>query len=298
LSLAVNLTQVLPVVLAALAAALLAEEDLVPLWVLFSLPLLSFSVPLGQGMLVSAYAARRDELDAAAVAEQRGPEWRPARRLFALWSVLVAAQVLSFGMLGASLVRPSQLPLGRAQERSELIAALRVRAGEQRIHPPGTALEVAVSARELRVTASDGGGAGRMPLRSSAPIEALRVVRARERYGLALMQAGRTYTTWIDRAGVRQDDDLRARLLDRVPTWALLAMLASLFSIASVLLPVLASLGELRRMHAQSVSARAPPADLLAIRRRIVRRAYVAAIALMPLVALSLHWGMRALLGV
>ena len=65
-----------------------------------------------------------------------------------------------------------------------------------------------------------------------------------------MIQGGSAYTTWIDRAGVRQDDDLRARLLDRVPSWALLAMLASLLSTASVLLPVLASFAEVRRMSA------------------------------------------------
>jgi hypothetical protein len=299
LSLAINCVQVLPAALAALSASLLVDDELGPLWVLFSLPLLSLSVPLGQGMLVSAYVERsRDvsSISAAALRDRTG--WRPARRLLALWTLLVAAPVLSFAMLGASLVRPSRLPAGRVPQSAEVVRALRPIAGPERVHPPGTALEIEIDPRMVRVSASDGGGAGKLPLRSSAPIEALRIVRVRDRYGLELMQRGQPFVTWIDRAGVRQDDDLRARLLDRVPTWVLLAMLAALLSTASVLLPVLASLAELRRLYAATPLEHGPPAQALSTqRRRIVRRSYGAALALVPLAALSLYWGLRALFG-
>lgn len=297
LSVCVNAVQVLPVLLAALGSALLSQPESAPLWVLFSLPLLSVSVPFGQGMLVSAYAARRHEL----TAQREVANFRLPRRLFAMWSVLVIAPLLSFGLLGASLVRPSRLPQGELPASAESIAVLQPLADVRRIHPVGTALEISASPREVQVSASDGGGAGALPLRSDARIEALRVVRVRDRYGIELMQAGRSYVTWIDRAGVRQDDDLRARLLDRVPTWALLAMLAALLTTASALLPVLASLAELRRHYAAHANAQhagqGERARALEERRtRILRRAYAAGLAIAPLSGLSLCWGTHAVL--
>jgi hypothetical protein len=299
LSLVVNVVQVLPALLAALTASLLVQDELAPIWVLFSLPLLSLSVPLGQGMLVSAYVERSAELTAVPTAALRAEaSWRPARRLLALWALLVVAPALSFALLGASLVRPSRLVPGRVPDAAEAVATLRPIAGVRRVHPPGTALEIEVSPRAVTISASDGGGAGRLPLRTDAPIRALRIVRVRERYGLELMQGGQPFVTWIDRAGVRQDDDLRARLLDRIPTWALLVMLASLLSTASVLLPVLASLAELRRRFARAGSDGAARDDALpAERRRITRRWFAAALVLMPLAALSLYWGARSLIG-
>jgi hypothetical protein len=298
LSLAVNVVQVAPALLAALTSALLVQEELAPIWVLCSLPLLSLSVPLGQGMLVTAYVQRSAEVASVPPEALRGEaSWRPARRLLALWAVLVLAPVLSFALLGTSLVRPSRVLPGHVPEGAEAVAALRPREGVQRVHPPGTALQIEASPRAVKISASDGGGAGKLPLRSSAPIEALRIVRVREHYGLELMQRGEWFVTWIDRAGVRQDDDLRARLNDRVPTWALLAMLASLLSTASVLLPVLAALAELRRVYARSPGERAAGDALLTERGKIMRRSYAAALALLPLAGLSLYWGTRALVG-
>ena len=298
LSLVVNVVQVLPALLAALTASWLVQDELAPLWVLFSVPLLSLSVPLGQGMLVSAYVERSAEVaNVPAAALHAESSWRPARRLLAFWALLVVAPVLSFALLGASLVRPSRVPPGRVPEAAETVAALRPVTRVQRVHPPGTALEIETGPRAVKVSASDGGGAGELPLRSRAPIEAVRIVRVRERYGLELMQAGKPFVTWIDRAGVRQDDDLRARLIDRVPTWALLVMLAALLSTGSALLPVLAALAELRRHSARDSAERGADDALPAGRRRITRRAYAAALALLPLAALSLYWGARALLG-
>lgn len=291
LSLAAHALQTAPIWIAGLCAVLLAEDELFPLWMLFALPLLSLTIPLGQGMLVAAYVQRRAELDGA----PRGSARRggQSRALLALWAVLVAAPLLSFGMLGASLVRPSRLAIGELPRGPELVAELRARDQEQVIHPEGTALEIGCSSRSVTIAASDGGGAGALPLRSALPIESLRVVRLRDRYGVRVMQGGRAYTTWIDRAGVRQDDDLRARLLDRVPSWALLAMLASMIATASVLLPVLASFAEVRRMSEAKVAIASE--ELAAVRNRTSARAYVAALALAPLALLSLHFGFQSL---
>jgi hypothetical protein len=293
LSLAVNAVQAAPLLIAAFSAELLSDGDSGPLFVALSLPLLALSIPLGQGMLVSAYVRRRAEL-----ADARG--WpvagRPPWSLLALWVVLVAAPVLSFSLLGASFVRPSRLSVGHLPKGGEPIAAFAPLRGQRSVHPSGTALEIVASARGVRVVASDGGGVGGLPLRSDAPIEALRVVRVRDSYGLQLMQGGRSYVTWIDRSGVRLDDDLRARLLDRVPSWALLLMLLSLLSTAVALLPVLAALAELRRLYA--LAGVQSPSDALAERRaRAIFGSFVVALLLVPLAVLSLYWGVRSAFG-
>jgi hypothetical protein len=103
--------------------------------------------------------------------------------------------------------------------------------------------------------------------------------------------------TRIDRAGVRLDDDFRARLADRLPSYALRAMLASLLLTACSLLPVLASLGEVRRMYTLEHGARPPPREVSQRRDRTIRRALAIASVLAPLAVLSLYWGVQSVLG-
>jgi hypothetical protein len=275
-------------------ALLLYDTDVVPLLAACSVPLLSLSVPLGQGMIVSAYAARRDAVAAARVRRAAG---RPTAALLAVWALLASSPVISFGLLGASLVRPSRLPAGVLPQGAEPIASFVPLKREQRAYPPGTALEIVASPKALLVVASDGGGAGRLPLRSAAAIEGVRVARLRELYAIEVMQAGERSLTWIDRAGVRQDDDLRARLLDHVPSWALWIMLGALLATASALLPVLVALAELRRLYSAELGARPPPREMSERRARTLYRAFAIAALLAPLAVFSLYWGARGAFG-
>jgi hypothetical protein len=294
LAFAANLVQVLPLVIAAALATLLSGSDRSALWMLFALPLLALSLPLGQGMVVTSYAQRRVELSDVSRTKLAGqPPWA----LVVLWGVLVSAPLLSFGMLGASLVRPSRIPLGSVPAGAEEIGRSDRLSTTLQVYPPGTALEIRISAQRAHVAASDGGGAGSLPLRSSRAIEAARVVRVRERYGIELVQGGQRYATWIDRAGVRLDDDLQARLFDRVSSWALLAMLGGLLAIALALLPVLAALGELRRLFTLAPGERPAARELSERRSRTLRGAALAGIALSPLAWVSLYWGLKSLLG-
>jgi hypothetical protein len=289
-----NVLQVLPLLAAAALATLFAGSDRSALWMLFSLPAMALTLPLGQGMIVASFAGRGvalADLPRTRLAGQ--PPWM----LVVLWAALVTAPLLSFGMLGASLVRPSHVPLGTLPVDAEPVGQAARLARELRVFPPGTALEILITPRRVQVTASDGGGAGSLPLRSGAPIEAARVVRVRERYGIELTQAGQRYATWIDRAGVRLDDDLQARLLDRVPSWALLGMLGALLAIALALLPVLAKLGELRRLYTLPPGGRPPARELSRLRTRSLQIAGLVGLGLSPLAALSLYWGARSLLG-
>jgi hypothetical protein len=110
------------------------------------------------------------------------------------------------------------------------------------------------------------------------------VARSRDRYAIQIEQAGKHSVTYVDRAGVRLDDDLRARLADRVPTFALAIMALALLATAFVQLPVLAGLG-------QMVATGEP----VAAKSSAIARALALGIALSPLACASLFHAVRAL---
>jgi len=146
------------------------------------------------------------------------------------------------------------------------------------------------------VTASDGGGAGALRLASSAPIERVRVVRVHDVYAVEITSAERAYTTWIDRAGVRLDDHLRARVLDHVELWGLVTILVSLLLTAMLLPIVLGPISEVRRLFAMTRSEREPARKLLERRTSAIVRAWLAAAVLAPFAVGALLAGIRALL--
>jgi len=151
----------------------------------------------------------------------------------------------------------------------------------------GTALTLHADAHEVRVEASDGGGAGALPLRSDAPVERVRVARRADAYAVLVTQRGHGQTaTVIDRAGVRLDDELRARLFDRIPWLGLLFMVASLLVTALVQLPLLANLG-----------AEAAGAERRMASAQAARRALLGCLALLPLSMGSLWLAIRAAFG-
>jgi hypothetical protein len=82
-----------------------------------------------------------------------------------------------------------------------------------------------------------------LPLSAAAPIERVRVVRVRDTFAIELLlQGGQSYLTQVDRAGVRQDDDLPARLRDRSRPWQWLFLLWTLILTVLSSVPVLANL--------------------------------------------------------
>ncbi|MGD8858822.1 MAG: hypothetical protein PVI30_02350 [Myxococcales bacterium] len=285
-----GLLQLSPALLAGALVALSPPERSA-LWAAAALPPMALTLPLGQGMLVERYAQRRQELADATRTRLAG---RPPRSLSLLWALLVLAPLLSSLMLGASLVRPARLAAGRLASGGETVAILSPLDDVQRVRPRGTALTLRLSPGGAHVEASDGGGAGRLPLASEAPITSARVVRVRDSYGIEVVQEGRAYHTRVDRAGVRLDDDLRTRLSDRVPAWMLAAMLMAVFSIAIALLPVLAALARVRKQYAAAPPERLPPRELTALRSRVIRRATLAAVPLVPLAGLSLYAALHA----
>jgi hypothetical protein len=249
LSLAAHLLIALPVLACGLIAFALRDLETVPLGMLLGLPLTAISLPLGQGMFVHAFAGLRGRLTDARHVQAPG---RPPPLLITGLALVTLAPALALAMLGASLVRPGEVRHGRLPAAGELLADRAVTSGETvRVEPPETALEVAATSRWARVAASDGGGAGRLPLPEGVTLTRLRVLRQRDAYAIELGTAhGAPYLTWIDRAGVRLDDGLRARLAERVPAWGLLFILASLSMTSLLQLPVLTRLADVRREHA------------------------------------------------
>jgi len=285
--------------LAVVAIGVWVAPEPLPLWALLCLPLMAVSVALGQGMLVGAYRPLRAELTPPSAAR---PEGRAPAPLTAAWVLLVMAPLLSFALLGASLVRPSQLTAGALPSGGETLIDERLPGDGSglSLQPRGTTLYIEADVYGGRVRASDGGGTGRLPLPTGQPIEALRVVRRGDLYGVELRQAGRSHHCWVDRAGVRLDDHLPARLASRLPSWALGLLLLSLLTTAATMLPVLAGLARMRRFsaRAQEGAGATPPADAVAeFRRRTIARATWTALLLSPLSLSALYFALGAFLG-
>ena len=238
LSLSSHGVQAAPVLLAGAISILAVGREAVPLAVLAALPLLSLTIPLGQGMIVAAWAERRGRVPAPA-ATPTGP--RPGRALVAALILLFLAPVLSFVLVGASVARPSR-PQPIAAPAGEMVIDRALSEIPLEVVVPDTALLLRAGVHGVSVVAFDGGGAGTLPRSSPAPIRRLQVVRVQSAYALVLVLDDGPRVSWIDRAGVRLDDGLTARLADRLPPWLPLLMAFVLLATPLAFGRVLASL--------------------------------------------------------
>jgi hypothetical protein len=293
LSLAAHGVQLAPLIAAAAWAAYGARSVVVAL--LMAAPLLAVTVPLGQGMIIWSYVVARAEPPALPASSPPPSErtqlaLRTIARWTKIWSLVVALPIIALLLLGMSLGRPSRLPAGAAPS-GELVSELtRVRGGVRRVALENTALELSASPDWVRVEAADGGGTGQLELRELAPITGVRVVRVRDAFAVEVRQGEIHSLTWIDRAGVRLDDDLRARLTDRVSARAVAFVLLFPFLATLGTVPVLHRLS--RVQHAfRKFGDRRPSDEVLDLAlRRSVRRtqAYVALLLPLDLFALGL----------
>ena len=219
ISLLAHAVQILPVFVAAVATALWVDLEAAPLSVLLALPLLAVTVPIGQAMVSTAYVHSSPDDGVLAAMP------RPPRPLTAAWAVLLSVPLACLFLVATALVRPSVLQDGRVD--GEEVASWRASEGARALVVPDTALSIDCDVGSTVVEASDGGGAGRLPLAHRGDIDAVRVVRRRDAYGIELHQGSRTSLAWIDRAGVRLDDDLRRRLDSRTSSllWPAMALL-------------------------------------------------------------------------
>jgi hypothetical protein len=300
LAFATSLLQLSPLIAAA-GWALVGVRSQVPQALLIAAPLLVISVPLGQGMLVWTYA----RLQAGAGAPPANPTsprtaaaFRSIARWTRGWAVLVSLPVVCLLGLGVSLLRPSSLVPGEAPLDSELIGELVPEAGKtRRVALDNTSLELSATPHDISIVAADGGGTGRLVLRDPAAITRVEVVRVRDAFAIEVQQGKKSSLTWINRAGVRLDDDLRARLVDRVSLRELAFVLIFPFLATLWTVPVLNRLGRVQ-LAVRKFGERRPSDDVLDLAlQRSVRSTRTFMLLLLPLDAYALWIAVRALSG-
>jgi hypothetical protein len=286
-SIAAHGLQLAPAVAATVLAVTRGTLASTLLWGLVSLPFMALSIALGQGMVVSSYLAVRDQVpDPSAGRTQqlaRGQEGArgPVRsRGVLLWLVQLALVMLGPVLVSVALLRPADVSEGQLPEDLPLLLDVTAAPAAREVYLPDTALRLELSERRVRVIASDGGGAGTLPLRG-AQIAHIRVARTRmplqdepsgqpafaievERLG------GPSMTTWIDESGVRLDDSLGRRFAQLLPGWSSLLLLLCLLWTAIWMALALPRQAELRKSLADSRSRE----QARAFERRAVRSAW------------------------
>ena len=200
--------------------------------------------------------------------------------------------------LGVSLLRPSSLAPGSAPRDGELIGELVPQAGQtRRVALDNTSLELSATPESVSVVAADGGGTGQLGLHDPGPITGVKVVRVRDAFAIEVRQQRGASLTWIDRAGVRLDDDLRARLVDRVDLRELAFVLLFPFFATLGTVPVLNRLGRVQ-LAVRKFGDRRPSDDVLDLAlQRSVRSTRLFMLLLVPLDAFALWIAIRALAG-
>jgi hypothetical protein len=245
------------------ATTLLFLFLLVPLLVMFML--------MGQGMLAAAYLHLREQVTDPRQVPFGG---EPSKRGTAVWTVLLSCVALGPVLVTASLLKPSVPRAEVAPPERETLLSVEVHDERPRtLYVPHSALRLVVSSGAVRVIASDGGGAGDIPLPSPA-VRSVHVARMRSPLSfprgettLALgieLSDGRIVTTWLDEAGVRLDDTWERRLSLRLSPWAA-GLLVLCF--AWTTLWIARTLPPQARIRRKLSSRRATDPDLIALAR-------------------------------
>ncbi len=273
--------QLSPALLAAMFVARTVERSATPLGLLAALPLLTISIPLGQGIVTAAYLERRARLGSRRVVRVAG---RPPRLLVALQITCIAAPILGLSCVGAAALRPAT-PRQEVAPVGEVMVSIDA-PGARTASIAGTTLDVHLDdAQRLTITAGDGETV-RVPRALRGEVERLRVVRTRDHYVVELAVDGTFWLTRLDRAGVRVDDTIRRRLEAHVPTWAFYAVLLGFLAGSLGLVRGLAPLGSLRSADGKRERG---------ARERALRRAWATTIALTPFALAALLGGLVSL---
>ena len=290
LAFAAHLLPLVPALVAAVVVARTFERAATPVGVLLGLPLMPLSIPLGQGLLSVAYVQRRVELSEPRWTRREG---RPPAGLVLLLSSLVLMPVLGVALLAAGALRPAPPSAGVA--RAGHVVLDRAIDGPRVLYLTDATFEIHVEGRQLTVVASDGASA-RMKGSWSGPIERVRVRRDGDRYAIEAM-AGGWWWIEVDRAAIRTDDSVAARLARRLPPWGIPAIGLAFALSALLLIRALEPLGEIRRLYGAPASDRPPLAELQARRRSAVRLAWGVGLTLLLPSLAALVAGSISLLG-
>ncbi len=265
-----------PALVSMIVVARTLERAATPLGVLVALPFLPVSIPLGLGLLTAHYLAQRPLLGDARTA-QRGE--RHPISLVILLAFGTLAPIIGLVLVAAGGLVPSAPRLGTAPDGVVVVDT----ASRARIAVPDTTLEVRVDGARVSIFAGDGDGVGELPRVFRLPISRVRVVRIRDDHAVEITSAGESRVVRVDRAGLRVDDSVEARLVSRAPGYALIGFVVCFAICAIGNLAVLAPLGEARVGRRPRAQAR--------------RTAGRIALLLTPFAVLALLAGLVALFG-
>lgn len=267
-----------PALVSMILVARTVERAATPLGALVALPLLPASIPLGLGLVTVAYLAQRDALPEAHVVRAGGALPRP---LVAFLSAVSLAPLVGLLLMAIAGVVPSRPARGTLADDAQLIVDVPARA---HIDVPRTTLEIDIDGARAAVFAGDHDGVGRLPPVFAAPIAHVRVSRHGDDFAIELTpERGAAHVVRVDRAGLRVDDSVEARLRSRSPDGVLIGFIVSFAICAFGSLTYLGPLGEARaRQRARTVAS---------------RRAFLAALAVLPFSCMALAAGAIALFG-
>jgi hypothetical protein len=269
-----------PALLSAIVVARTFERAATPLGILAALPLLPLSIPLGLGMVSSAYVQHEPALGDAHLAQQQ-PSLPLLHR--ALLITNVVAPLIGLALIGASALLPAG-PLPGPAPTGEVVASLTPSASRDAssLRVPDTSLEVSVTSDALRVVS---GLEEPLVLPWPAPIEELRVVRLAQRYAIEI-RSERWHHVEIDAAGTRVDGSVRQRLIRHLSGWVLLLFLLG-FTVVAIGGPIaFAPAGRARIASARGET-----------HLREERRSLHAALAIVPFALLVLASGASVFFG-
>jgi hypothetical protein len=283
-----------------------SDPATIVMFVLLLVPLLVLLLLLGHGMLAASYLHLRAEVTDPTQVPFGG---EPSKLGTAVWTLLLSAVALGPVLVSASLLKPS-VPLAEAPPAAlETVLAAQVSDATTRtLYVPHTALRLVASRSEVRVVASDGGGAGAIPLPDSARVRALRVARMRSPRSLPRgettlavaieLEGGRVLTSWIDDAGVRLDDTWERRLSLRLSPWAAGLLVVCFGWTATWIARSLPPQARIRRkLSLQRAGARPNLEHELRLRAALRARVVTASLWLLPPALGSIAIGLSALLG-
>lgn len=267
-----------PALVSMIVVARTVERAATPLGALFALPILPLTIPLGLGLITHAYLTLREVLPEPHVARSRE---RLAPGLVAFLAAnslapLVGLVLIAIGGWVSSVPIEGSLP-----ESARIVLDADAR---DRLHVPSSTLEVIVDGPRAAIYAGDHDGVGWLPTFSHDALTHVRVATDGSDFLVELAPAdGASHLVRVDRAGLRLDDSVEARLRSRAPDAILLAFIVAFAICALGTLAVLGPLGEARTKRPPDVAA--------------ARRAIWTATALVPFSLTALVAGAIALFG-
>jgi hypothetical protein len=183
-------------------------------------------------------------------------------------------------MAVAGLV-PSRPPIGRLPEDAVVVVDAPARSI---LRVPQTTIAIELDRARAAVYAGDHDGVGALPPSFAAPIDHVRVGRVGDDFAIELGSVDVTRVVRVDRAGLRVDDSVEARLRSRSPDPVLIAFVVCFAICALGALAYLGTLGEARtRQRARTLA---------------YRRAAIIASCILPFSMMTLAAGAIALFGV